>query len=62
MSISFFTPTHVNLINACYPSNAALVASGADCQPLSQELSKLTYYASNKAGPRSSLAIIWTIG
>jgi hypothetical protein len=45
-----FTPNHVNLINACYPSSSALLASGSNFQPQQQELSRLTYYASNKAG------------
>lgn len=51
-----FTPHHVQLINACYPSSSALVASGSTFQPLPQELSRLTYYASNKAESSGKLA------
>ncbi|KAG8806280.1 plasma membrane localization protein, partial [Serendipita sp. 399] len=51
-----FAPTHVNLISACYPSSSALVASGSTCQPLPQELSRLTYYASNKGESSGKLA------
>jgi len=52
-----FTPNHVNLINACYPSSSALLASGSTFLPLPQELSRLTYYASNKAGQFNMLAL-----
>ncbi|KAG8845696.1 plasma membrane localization protein [Tulasnella sp. 330] len=44
--LSFTTPNHIRLINACYP--AAPLAAGPQYQPNSQELSRLTYYASNR--------------
>ncbi|KAG9017348.1 plasma membrane localization protein [Tulasnella sp. JGI-2019a] len=44
--LSFTTPNHIRLVNACYP--AAPLAAGPQYQPNSQELSRLTYYASNK--------------
>ncbi|PVG03451.1 hypothetical protein CPB86DRAFT_779170 [Serendipita vermifera] len=53
-----FAPNHVNLVNACYPSSSVLLASGSTFQPLSQELSRLTYYASNKADSSGKLAKI----
>lgn len=46
MALLSFTPNHIRLINACYP--AAPLAAGPQYQPNSQELSRLTYYASNK--------------
>jgi hypothetical protein len=48
-----FTPNHVLLISACYPPSAALTTSGF--APNSQELSRLTYYAANKAGKLNKL-------
>ncbi|KAF9076803.1 hypothetical protein BDP27DRAFT_1442186 [Rhodocollybia butyracea] len=42
-----FTPNHIQLLNACYPPSSALLTSGPEYSPNSQELSKLTYYASN---------------
>ncbi|KIK67981.1 hypothetical protein GYMLUDRAFT_36788 [Collybiopsis luxurians FD-317 M1] len=42
-----FTPNHVQLLNSCYPPSSALLTSGPDYSPNSQELSRLTYYASN---------------
>ncbi|KAJ7639002.1 hypothetical protein FB45DRAFT_787574 [Roridomyces roridus] len=42
-----FTPNHVQLLNACYPPTSALLTAGPDYSPNSQELSRLTYYASN---------------
>ncbi|KZT74275.1 hypothetical protein DAEQUDRAFT_781708 [Daedalea quercina L-15889] len=51
-----FTPNHVNLVSACYPPSAALLTSGPDYLPNSQELSKLTYYASNRPGKIHKLA------
>ncbi|KAK7060498.1 plasma membrane localization protein [Paramarasmius palmivorus] len=42
-----FTPNHVQLLNSCYPPTSALLTSGPDYSPNSQELSRLTYYASN---------------
>ena len=50
-----FPPNHVQLIAACYPPPAALLASGSDCCPNSQELSRLTYYAANKTGKLAKL-------
>ncbi|KAJ7781089.1 hypothetical protein B0H16DRAFT_1877878 [Mycena metata] len=45
--MNFFTPNHVQLLNACYPPTSALLTAGPDYSPNSQELSRLTYYASN---------------
>ncbi|KAG7096789.1 hypothetical protein E1B28_004199 [Marasmius oreades] len=42
-----FTPNHIQLLNSCYPSTSALLTSGPEYSPNSQELSRLTYYASN---------------
>ncbi|KAJ3778916.1 hypothetical protein FB446DRAFT_267845 [Lentinula raphanica] len=42
-----FTPNHVQLLNSCYPPSSTLLTSGPDYSPNSQELSRLTYYASN---------------
>ncbi|KAL4267891.1 EFR3 family protein [Pleurotus pulmonarius] len=42
-----FTPNHVQLLNACYPPSSMLLSSGPDFTPKGQELSRLTYYASN---------------
>ncbi|THH27291.1 hypothetical protein EUX98_g6908 [Antrodiella citrinella] len=50
-----FTPNHVQLIAACYPPNANLLTSGSDYRPNSQELSRLTYYASNRPGKINKL-------
>ncbi|KAH6915314.1 hypothetical protein BKA70DRAFT_1093726 [Coprinopsis sp. MPI-PUGE-AT-0042] len=46
----FFTPHHVQLLNACYPPTSALLTSGPNYAPSSHELSRLTYYASNHPG------------
>ncbi|KAI0701799.1 hypothetical protein BC835DRAFT_1411283 [Cytidiella melzeri] len=51
-----FTPNHVLLVSACYPPNAALLTSGPDYRPNSQELSRMTYYASNRPGKINKLA------
>jgi hypothetical protein len=51
-----FSPLHVQLVNACYPPSSALLTSGSDYQPNSQELSRLTYHASNKSGKAAKLA------
>ncbi|CAL1700936.1 unnamed protein product [Somion occarium] len=51
-----FTPNHVQLIAACYPPNAALLISGSEYRPNSQELSRLTYYASNRPGKINKLS------
>ncbi|KAJ7178993.1 hypothetical protein C8R46DRAFT_986524 [Mycena filopes] len=45
--MNFFSPNHVQLVNACYPPTSALLTAGPDYSPNSQELSRLTYYASN---------------
>ncbi|KAJ3812144.1 hypothetical protein F5876DRAFT_38037 [Lentinula aff. lateritia] len=42
-----FTPNHVQLLNSCYPPASTLLTSGPEYLPNSQELSRLTYYASN---------------
>ncbi|KAI0736189.1 hypothetical protein C8Q72DRAFT_769172 [Fomitopsis betulina] len=51
-----FTPNHVHLVSACYPPSAALLTSGPGYLPNSQELSRLTYYASNRPGKINKLA------
>lgn len=43
----FFTPNHLQLLNSVYPSASALLTAGPDYSPNAQELSRLTYYASN---------------
>ena len=35
-------------LNECYPPSKQLVAAGPDYKPLSQDLSKLVYFAVNK--------------
>lgn len=45
-----FTPNHILLISACYPPSAALLTAGPEYRPNSQELSRLTYYATNRPG------------
>lgn len=46
-----FTPNHVSLIGACYPPSSVLASSaGPECRPNAQELSRLTYYATNRPG------------
>jgi hypothetical protein len=42
-----FSPNHVHLCAACYPPSSTLATAGPDYSPNSQELSRLTYYASN---------------
>ncbi|KAF9268121.1 hypothetical protein L218DRAFT_954503 [Marasmius fiardii PR-910] len=42
-----FTPNHIQLLNSCYPPTSSLLTSGPEYSPNSQELSRLTYYASN---------------
>ncbi|KAG6911231.1 hypothetical protein DXG01_003098 [Tephrocybe rancida] len=42
-----FTPNHVQLLNSCYPPASALLTAGPEYSPNSQELSRLTYFASN---------------
>jgi hypothetical protein len=51
-----FTPHHVQLIAACYPPSAALLATAPEYKPNSQELSRLTYYASNRPGKIAKLS------
>ncbi|OCB87558.1 hypothetical protein A7U60_g5464 [Sanghuangporus baumii] len=48
-------PHHVQLIAACYPPSSALLTSGPEYKPNSQELSRLTYYASNRPGKIAKL-------
>ncbi|KAG2154934.1 uncharacterized protein EDB93DRAFT_124660 [Suillus bovinus] len=50
-----FTPNHVSLIAACYPSSSVLASSGPEYRPNAQELSKLTYYAANRPGKINKL-------
>ncbi|KAI5123425.1 hypothetical protein M0805_006130 [Coniferiporia weirii] len=49
-------PHHVQLVAACYPPSAALLTSAPDYKPNSQELSRLTYYASNRPGKIAKLS------
>ena len=49
------TPNHIQLIAACYPPSSALLTAGPQYKPNSQELSRLTYYASNRPGKISKL-------
>ncbi|KAI0068810.1 hypothetical protein BV25DRAFT_1844547 [Artomyces pyxidatus] len=50
-----FTPNHIQLITACYPPSAALLTSGPEYRPNSQELSRLTYYGANRPGKLNKL-------
>ena len=51
-----FTPQHVQLVAACYPPSAALLATAPEYKPNSSELSRLTYYASNHPGKITRLS------
>jgi protein EFR3 len=51
-----FTPNHVQLISDCYPPQAALWNSAPQYRPNAQELSRLVYYATNKAGKITKLS------
>ncbi|KAJ7068417.1 hypothetical protein C8F01DRAFT_1364767 [Mycena amicta] len=53
--MNFFTPAHVQQLNSCYPPSSALLTAGPDYSPNSQELSRLTYYASNHPGKLTKL-------
>ncbi|KAF8076541.1 hypothetical protein FPV67DRAFT_1558991 [Lyophyllum atratum] len=50
-----FTPNHVQLLNSCYPPTSSLLTAGPDYSPNTQELSRLTYYASNHPGKLTKL-------
>ena len=50
-----FTPNHIQLVRACYPPSSALLSAGPNYCPNSQELSRLTYYASNRPGKLTKL-------
>lgn len=54
MNLFTVTPNHIRLINACYP--AAPLAAAPQFRPNSQELSRLTYYASNRPGKLHKLS------
>ncbi|KIO30259.1 hypothetical protein M407DRAFT_20723 [Tulasnella calospora MUT 4182] len=54
VSFSLTTPNHIRLIDACYP--AAPLAAGPQYRPNSQELSRLTYYGSNRPGKLHKLS------
>ncbi|KAG9317451.1 hypothetical protein JVU11DRAFT_1651 [Chiua virens] len=45
-----FTPNHVSLVSACYPPSSVLLSAGPEYRPNAQELSRLTYYATNRPG------------
>ncbi|KAJ6628774.1 hypothetical protein B0H10DRAFT_1989294 [Mycena sp. CBHHK59/15] len=51
-----FTPNHVQLLNSCYPPASTFLTAGPDYSPNSQELSRLTYYASNHPGKLAKLS------
>lgn len=50
-------PNHLKLVLACYPSNP--LAAGPDFKPNAQELSKLSYYATNRPGKLAKLADVF---
>ncbi|KAF8591435.1 hypothetical protein K439DRAFT_1380352 [Ramaria rubella] len=50
-----FSANHVRLIQACYPPPSALLTAGSSYGPNPQELSRLTYYASNRPGKLAKL-------
>ena len=50
------TSHHVQLVSACYPPPAALLTAAPEYKPNSQELSRLTYYASNRPGKITKLS------
>jgi len=54
--VLLLTPHHAQLIAACYPPSAALLTSAPEYKPNSQELSRLTYYASNRPGKIAKLS------
>ncbi|KAF8341321.1 uncharacterized protein EI90DRAFT_3150476 [Cantharellus anzutake] len=49
----FITPNHVRLVSSCYPASA--LAAGPDFKPNPQELSRLTYYGTNRPGKLTKL-------
>jgi hypothetical protein len=50
-----FAPNHEKLVTACYPPSSALLTSGPDYRPNTHELSRLTYFASNRPGKLNKL-------
>ncbi|CEL59420.1 Protein EFR3 OS=Cryptococcus neoformans var, neoformans serotype D (strain JEC21 / ATCC MYA-565) GN=EFR3 PE=3 SV=1 [Rhizoctonia solani AG-1 IB] len=50
-------PNHLKLVLACYPSNP--LAAAPEFKPNAQELSKLSYYATNRAGKLTKLADVF---
>ncbi|KAF7292357.1 Cellular morphogenesis-related protein [Mycena chlorophos] len=53
--MNLFTPHHVQLLNSSYPPSSSLLTAGPEYSPNSQELSRLTYYASNHPGKLTKL-------
>ncbi|KAF7301808.1 Cellular morphogenesis-related protein [Mycena indigotica] len=53
--MNFLNPYHVQLLNSSYPPSSSLLTAGPDYSPNSQELSRLTYYASNHPGKLAKL-------
>jgi len=49
---------HLRLIDACYPPSAVLASAAGDHRPNAQELSRLTYYASNRPGKLTKLGVV----
>ncbi|KAG9126835.1 plasma membrane localization protein [Ceratobasidium sp. 392] len=50
-------PNHLKLVLACYPSNP--LAAAPEFKPNAQELSKLSYYATNRPGKLAKLANVF---
>ncbi|KAG8679398.1 plasma membrane localization protein, partial [Ceratobasidium sp. 395] len=50
-------PNHLKLVLACYPSNP--LAAAPEFKPNAQELSKLSYYATNRPGKLAKLADVF---
>ncbi|KAG8218633.1 hypothetical protein J3R82DRAFT_4297 [Butyriboletus roseoflavus] len=53
----YFAPHHVSLVSACYPPSSALPSAGPEYRPNAQELSRLTYYATNRPGKIQKLGL-----
>lgn len=53
-----FAPNHAQLVTACYPPTSSLLTSGPEYRPNAQELSRLTYFASNRPGKVGKLGAV----
>lgn len=58
MCIPAMTSNHLRLIDACYPPSAVLATPTNEHKPNAQELSRLTYYASNRPGKLTKLGTV----